>query len=231
MFKNTAKINEYCKNEMIKRYLYLYQNSGFILGLYAEKLTNGIVYFDKLSPELLEKIENLTLSPEIMEKTSGYNFIEAMKKDLILTKVSHHGLKIIEENNHNVHLPAINIDTFKIFKELYEYIHFQQCDEINREKKLQVIDEYLRIARFNFDEKNWESGYFINVKELGKYIGSVQKRNTLDKQSRKKDDAGVKNNFFINAFSNTSIFKNRDNAIRFSENEKRRIKEKTKLIN
>ena len=176
----------------------------------------------------LQKLESLLLEYIPLEETKGYEYFELQKENKEYLEKVKKGLELVKKHNEYVYIPnfKIKLNNLKILEKVYEYINRQFADLINKKRKLQVIYEYYRIARFDNSGKIWTSGVKINCSDILNHNLnvniSIPMSKILEPDLRQNDDTGVKNNRFINCFSNTSITK-KDNTVHFSEEEKQKI--------
>ena len=233
------------KEEVIKRYCYLYENAEFILAPFMyeetkeerEKLNNEYkrdnlkmfitdiraIYLQKLPYALLLDLEELILGDEPMEGNFLYFDLEKNKNNKdYLAKVKE-GLKLLEKRNQRYENIKEKLDIWKLLTIMYEFIQNQSADLKNREKKLLALDEYFRILRYQNDGKIWTSGASINMHDVGNtimYCGVMSSKRK--KPSREKWDTGLENNSFINFLSDKKNHR-KDNESIFSEDEKQII--------
>lgn len=229
------------KEELIKRYRFIYKNAPFILApfMYEEteeelKETNirrkkmgldeenkPLIYFKQPNKKTLVMLEELLLSTIPLEETEFYNLNDYRLDNPEYLKKYKYGLELLEKRNMNITLQQLQekIDVWKLLSCVRTYILNQSGDLKNKDKKLNALDIYFNIARYKNDGKVWESGYNLNGKDLGTniyhYSAVLLKQPPEVKQTRKKEDIGVKNNEFINSLSN--------NKVKLTENEKQNI--------
>ena len=209
-------INEEIKEELIKRYKFIYENTLFILAPYMEEMENTeyksldvktFIYLKTLPIELLLLIEFFLLSDIKMEESSLYRFIEIHKNDNEYLKQYKKGLELLERKNQRYEYEKLklNLDCFYLLKLLYEFISKQTGDIKNKNNKLLVIDEYIRINRYKNDGKIWTSGMYQTFNDIDNYTNynySVIMFRNSKKFMRDKDGVGLKSSLFIKYISN-----------------------------
>ena len=205
---------EEVKQELIKRYKFIYENALFILAPYMEEMENteykeldakSFIYLKTLPNELLLLIESFLLSDIKMEESSLYRFIEIHKNDNEYLKQYKKGLELLERKNQRYEELKLNLDCFYLLKLLYEFISKQTGDIKNKNNKLLVIDEYIRINRYKNDGKIWTSGMYQTFNDIDNYTNynysAIMLRNSK-KFMRDKTDVGLKSSLFIKYVSN-----------------------------
>ena len=233
MFDKSVENIKYCKKELEKRYCYIYENVIYILAPFIYELKNKknnkiIITIKELDKNTLYMLENLLLEYISLEETDGYKYFELQKENKEYLEIVKKGLESIKKHNEYMCIPnlKIKLNNLKILEEVYEYIDKQSEDLINKKRKLQVIDEYYRIARFDNSGKIWTSGVKINCTDILNHNLnvniSIPMLTILEPKLRENDDIGVKSNRFIKCFSNTSVIK-KDNTVHFTEEEKYKI--------
>ena len=130
-------INEEIKEELIKRYKFIYENTLFILAPYMEEMekteyksldVKTFIYLKTLPIELLLLIEFFLLSDIKMEESSLYRFIEIHKNDNEYLKQYKKGLELLERKNQRYEELKLILDCFYLLKLLYEFISNQTGD-------------------------------------------------------------------------------------------------------
>lgn len=212
---------EQAKQELVRRYKYLYENATLILAPFMYKSQpEGFIY---LKINLLDDInflfEEFLLSDKPMEKSSLYKMIERKKNEKEYLEKVKKGLELVEENNKDkidefqLTWFGIKLDLYQILKLVSKYIDEQSGDLDNKKNKLYVIDQYYRILRYNNDGKIYKSGRNLTLDESWGGIIVEPKRKPI----REKKDIGVGKNSFITAIKtcqyheiNWSIFTERE---------------------
>ncbi len=208
------------KDEFIKRYRYLEINKDFILSPIIP-----FIYLRFLKEEVLENLEILLLENIDLENNKGYLFLENLKQDKKYMKEVKKGvLKKDRYNKKCKYIPVMQCkpNVLTILVHIYTYIENQKFDIENKRRKLEVIDEYIRLAKYKNDGKIWSSGRYITGHDLlnmsSEWCATIP--GTILKEPQRITN-GVFNNEFINAFSNTrSVLKD---AYHFSELEKQNV--------
>ncbi len=231
---------EEAKEELVRRYQYLYENAQFILApfMYEQNeeefkktleddfarkyIKNPLIY---LKINRLDNINSLfeefLLSDKPMEKSLLYRFVENKKKDKEYLNKVNAGLKLLEKKNKDEHNEILKtrLSIWNILDSCAEYIEEQSENLINKERKLQVIDEYYRILRYKNDGKTYISGRNLDLYDVNSI--SVNIPTNKRKPCRDKKDIGIKDNSFISVISSSPCYEN--NLSIFSEGEKQQI--------
>lgn len=231
---------EEAKKELVRRYKYLYENAQFILApfMYEQSeeefkktieddyvrkyIKNPLIY---LKINRLDNINSLfeefLLSDKPMEKSLLYRLVENKKKDKEYLNKVNAGLKLLEKKNEDEHNEILKtrLSIWNILGSCAEYIEEQSGNLINKERKLQVIDQYYRILRYKNDGKTYISGRNLDLYDVNSI--SVNIPTNKRKPSRDKKDIGVKDNSFISVISSSPCYEN--NLSIFSEGEKQQI--------
>lgn len=197
---------EDAKQEIIKRYNYLYENSFLMLSTFVKsdidnRLTINVTdEFNSLLEEFLlidKKMENTTLYKLTEDKKNDKEYLEKIKKVAML----------LDEHNKGI---------WKILDVAGNYIENQSSDLNNKERKLKVLDEYYRIARYKNDGRILTSGRNLNLHDCNSLLIPRKKVPIRDKK-----DVGIKENPFILAVSNAPRYE--DNNSIFTEKEKQKV--------
>ena len=234
------------KEELIKRYKYIYENATIILAPYMyeqtkeerEKLNSEykkdgyealisdklLIYLKKLPVELLLDLESFLLSDVPLNESKLYIELEAKKKNPeYLAKVKN-GLLLLEKDNANKSsLFQTKLDFWKVLLKVRDFVNEQSGDLKNKEKKLSSLDEYFRINRYSNNEKVWTSGFSINFKDMdhfSSFSAVVPKHERTPR--RDKNDIGLKKSDFISFVSDYSNHYD-DNFSILTEQEKQDI--------
>ena len=93
----------------------------------------------------------------------------------------------------------------------------QKGDLINKRRKLDVIDEYARVTRYSNDGVIWTSGVNLNSEDIK---NNVKHWSMIGSKNEKvyKNSTGVKNNNFINFFSNDYYYNENYNPAKIGLN-------------
>ena len=96
---------EEIKQELIRRYKFIYENALFILAPYMHENTpynkniKSSIYLNVLPQELLLLIESFLLSDINMEESELYKFVENNKSNTEYLKQYKKGLELLERKN------------------------------------------------------------------------------------------------------------------------------------
>lgn len=224
---------EQAKQELVKRYLYLYENSCFILApfMYGQtqeefRKSNQSYDFDAplsyLNIGILDKInsvfEEFLLSDKIIEDTVLYKMIESQRNDYEYLERVKRGIALLEKDNTGEDYYKTVLDIGKILNTTGSYIKEQSGDLKNKERKLRVLDEYCKIARYQNNSKIFGSGRNSNLNDCSSFTISTYKNEPF---LRDKQDIGITKNSFITTIENALCYE--DNQSIFTENEKLKI--------
>ena len=240
------KIKNY-KEELIKRYIYLYENATFILAPFMHQqtpkeleefqkeqmeifgkvtITEPLIYLKELDSTTLILIEEMLLSDILLEETKGYQLFESLKKDKEYLEKVKIGIEILNKENQErskiLEAFKIKLNLWKLLSEVRTNINEQSGDLNNKEKKLIVLDEYFRINRYENNGKVRKSGYNLwtcDMEPNYSYSGIIDLEKHIP--SRDKQDVGVKNNNFINYLS--KMMSEENNFSHFTEEEKQQV--------
>lgn len=205
---------EEVKQELIKRYKFIYENALFILVPYMEEMKNteykdidakSFIYLKTPPREFLLLIESFLLSDIEMEESGLYRFIEIHNSNSEYLKRYKKGLELLERKNKRYEYEELKLDCFYLLKLLYNFIEKQSEDTKNRDNKLLVIDEYIRINRYKNDGKIWTSGMYQTFNDIDNYTNYNYSAIMLEnskKFMRNKNDVGLKSGLFIKYISN-----------------------------
>ena len=233
---------EYAKQELVRRYKYLYENAYFILAPYMYEQTEE--EFQNDTDELYKKVvnkplihlrinrldninllfEEFLLSDKPMESTSLYQMVECKKFDKDYLDKVKKGLALVEKANGDKEVDELfvsyfeqKLDIWKVLEKYSDYLIEQSGDLNNKEKKLYVLDQYYRIARYKNDGKIYVSGRRLDFPDVSSLIIDLHERKPI----RDKKDVGIKNNSFISAICSAPYYE--DNFSIFTEGEKQQI--------
>ena len=203
------------KRELIKRYKFIYENAFFILVPFMCEKENtthqdlnigSFIYLESLPNELLLLIESFLLSDINMENSELYKFMNSMKMNVNYLNSYNRGLILLERKNNQYKCEELklNLNCLYLLEMLYDFISKQSGDIKNRNNKLLVIDEYIRIGRYKNDRKIWINGRHENFKDINSFTNrkhSIIKLENFHKFSRDNDDIGLKSSLFIKYIS------------------------------
>lgn len=223
------------KNEMKRRYYYLYENASFLYSCFMREETEEeknkykkmlsqtrSVYdyraldLNLLDSETLYLMETIMVGDGKLEETDGYMYLEKLKKDPTSKLKSTRGLILKEKYNQTDRVFPLYFDLYELLEDVYENIHRQSDEYENRSNKLMVIDEYIRIFKKENSYKVWHGGYHLDGSDYiaHDFVPTRYSHFEVDlSPSRPNWDTGVKENDFIT--------KAKD--IRFTEKEKQEI--------
>ena len=219
---------EQVKEELIRRYKYLYENATVILAPLMHEMTqeereeincryrkNGhaslindtlLIYLNELSADLLLDLESFLLSDIPFNESKLYIELETKKQEPEYLDKIKEGLLLLKKDNANKEeIFQTKLDFWKLLSKVREFINEQSGDLKNKENKLTALDEYFRINRYSNDEKVWTSGYSINFKDTDNFSHYSSIISMYEKEpSREKNDIGLRSGFFISFVSDYS---------------------------
>lgn len=230
---------EQAKKAILQRYNYLYDNAHLLLAPfmcdeteeefqlhkkeYQEKYN---LNYDKpmvyLNIKPLDKInimfEEFLLSDKLLEETSLYQMLESKKEDCDYLKKVRIGMEKVSKNYHgNPELIKVSLGIGNILCKVCEYIDEQSNELNNRDYKLQVMDEYFRLLRYNNKGKVLYSGRNLSLKDISFLPGKVDRNLKIPLKNNK--DVIV--NDFIMTIVNAPYYEN--NWSIFTEKEKQEV--------
>ena len=232
---------EQAKQELVKRYRYLYENSYFILAPYMyeqsekeykkmisefanvygrEILNRPLIYLNIHKLDSVNLIfEEFLLSDKPMKESRLYQMVESNRDNKDYLEKVKKGLELLEKDNKNIDYEMLKtrFDLGKLLEKVTEYVEEQSGDLKNKKRKLCVLDEYYRIYRYRNNGKIYTSGRSLNLHDVSSILIPIHEKALL----RDKNDIGVKSNIFIQIIN--SIPYNEDNLSIFTENEKQEI--------
>ncbi len=232
---------ETAKQELIRRYKYLYENACFILAPFMRKETieelerrlkeqkekYGTTFVNEqliyLNINRLDKInllfEEFLLSKKVMEQSELYKFIEKNRNNKNYLEQAKNGLALLEEEYKDRTSSLKTIAMLKILRKTYDYIKEQSGDLNNKKNKLNVIEEYYKIGSYQNKGEIYKNERYL--KDWNQYSMTIM---VIEKEPRKptrdKTDIGIPKNSFIKAISFAS---RHNNWSVLSENEKQQV--------
>lgn len=231
---------EQAKQELVRRYKYLYENANFILAPFMREQTqneyNEFVKKDiekygysnmkepliYLNINVLDSINSLfeefLLSDKKMEESFLYQMIENKKGDKEYLEEVKKGLKLLEKVNASRCYLKMTLSIWEILNKTAEYIEEQSEDIENKNYKLRVLDEYYRILRYNNTGKIYISGRKENIKD---HFSSISIPLAQINPIRYNTDIGVRSNSFIRIIIQSLRYEG--NYSIFTEKEKQKI--------
>ena len=220
------------KQELIRRYRYLYENAYFILAPYMHEQTEkefegSKKEFDFEEPLIYLKIntldsinsifEEFLLSDKLMEESELYKTIESKRNNKEYLELVKRGLDLLEKSNNRKKYIKEKLTIWKILNKISDYIAEQSGDLSNKERKLRIIDEYYRIARYQNNGKIYTSGRNLDLHDVSSIVVPIHKRVPF----RDKKDVGITKNDFITVIASAPYYE--DNWSIFTEGEKQQI--------
>ena len=157
------------KDELIKRYKYIYENSMLILLPYVYVKYEGnktVLRFKKIDEFLMLNLESFLLSDIKMEESDLYKLTENNKKDpeyLLSIKSS---LKILKDtkiesvDNMPYDFGDIRLDDWDILLAVWNFISDQKGKKKNTKKEKDILDLYFEMARYTNDGNVWKGGRY-----------------------------------------------------------------------
>ena len=232
---------EEAKQELVRRYKYLYENAYFILAPFMYEQSEE--EFEKNVAENLKKynnpiikkpliylninrldsvnllFEDFLLSDKPMEESSLYQLVESKRNDKDYLDNVKKGLELLEKDNADEKYKMFKskLSIWEILRKVSDYIEEQSGDLKNKERKLYVLDQYCRIHRYQNDGKIYKSGRNLILDESWGGIIVDYKREPF----RDKKDIGITINPFITVISKAPYYE--DSWSIFTENEKQEI--------
>ena len=206
------------KEEFIKRYKYIYENTAFIFVSYMYELSkktyeeinaegvrtayapvgdDTFICFEEFPNEMLNKIEDMLLTNKPFEETEFYKYLEELKNNKEFLQLTEKVLTSIKKRNERLNTNW-QLTPWKLYDQVRIHISKQSGSLVNKEDKLMALDEYFRVYRYKNDQKIYTSGYEINKKDT-KGINSYEPANTpvVIEPTRYIRDVGTKTNAFI----------------------------------
>lgn len=232
---------EQAKQELVRRYRYLYENAYFILAPYMYEQTeqefqslvedNLKKYGDRLlkrpliylNINRLDSInalfEEFLLSDKPMEESSLYQMIEGKRNDKDYLDKVKKGLALVEKEDKNTKYEMLKrkLGIGEVLRKVFDYIEEQSGDLKNKARKLYILDQYYRILRYKNDGKIYTSGRKLNLHDADFLVISLHERTPL----RDRKDIGVTKNAFIITIAKAPYYEN--NWSIFTEGEKQQI--------
>lgn len=234
---------EQAKEELIKRYKYLYKNAPLILApfMYEEtkeefqnrkkrmkekynfKCEYPFIGFDNIEFKKLYKIlEEFLLSDKKIEETTLYQTLENKRNDKEFLEKVKHGLELVEKKNKRDSIIKTNLNIETILHSVCEYVDNQIKDTNNKNNKLKVLDEYFRLFRYDNTGRVIYGGRELLIKDMNNFIIVLPTTNiNKSKLSRNKEDLGIRKNSFITAIAKGPHYDN--NLSIFTEGEKQEV--------
>ena len=233
---------EQAKQELVKRYKYLYENAYFILAPYMYEQSNEefeitvvenikkyndpilkipLVYLNINRLDSVNSVfEEFLLSDKPMEETTLYKMIESKRNNKDYLEQVKIGLALLEKDNQGKYaFTKTYLEIGTILGKVNEYINEQSNDIKNRDNKLLVLDEYFRLLRYNNKGKIMYSGRNISINDVSSLSIIIDKNER--KPLRDKEDVGVRKNSLITTIANAPHYEY--NWSIFTEGEKQEV--------
>lgn len=229
---------EQAKQELVKRYKYLYENATFILAPFMYKQTQEeleatnkeynlsikepqiyleLNIFEQSNRTIISMFEEFLLSDIKMEDSRLYKFVESNRNNKEYLKKVKIGLSLLEEKNSKRTSFKTSLTIWDILERVNRYLVEQSSDFTNKHNKLRVLDEYYRILRYRNNGKIYTSGRKLDLNDVSSLIIPIHE----SIPTRDKKDIGVTKNKFITVIANAPHYK--DNYSIFTEGEKQEI--------
>ena len=231
---------EQAKQELVRRYKYLYENAYFILAPYMyeqseEEYQKSVDdYIKQFGRSIIDKpsiylkinrldsvnsiFEEFLLSDKKLENTELYKFVESKRYNKEYLEQVKRGIELNDKRNiERCEITKESLDIWKILNATWDYISEQSGDLKNKKSKLRVLDEYYRIARYQNNGKIYKSGRNLTLDESWGGIIVDKKREPF----REKKDIGITSNPFITTITKAPYYE--DSWSIFTENEKQQI--------
>lgn len=224
---------EQAKQELIKRYRYLYENAEFLLSQYLVEETQEELedykkrwnsdrtekrIYVKVDECFLQMIEEFLFSHYSMETSFLYIIIEDMKKEEKYQLRHKKALDLIEKKKQTTAPLMERLEVFNILCKYGRYLDEQSGDLENKKNKLRMLDEYFRLSRYKNDGKIYTSGKDLTLHDCPSGISiELNKREPY----REKSDIGIVKNDFITTIVNAPYYEY--NWSIFTEEEKQEV--------
>lgn len=208
---------EQVKSEIIKRYMYLYENAEFILAPFMFEETPEefkkrvehynvensypMIYMD-IEDVFYQIIEEFLFSEDPMERTILYILNEDLKTDENHLSLVNEGLRLVEKKNQSQKYFKEVLDINNLLHKYGRYLEEQSGDLDNKKKKLRVLDEYFRLYRYKNNGKVYKSGKELSIQDFPEISMALE----LREPSRNKTDIGMENNKFIETVVNAPYY-------------------------
>lgn len=224
---------EKAKEELVKRYKYIYENAYLIVAPYMYEQTEEEFKkskekfgFDK--PYIYLKLdykndinilfEDFLFTDTPMEESILYETTENKKNNKKYLEKVKNGMQLVEKANEGKDaIMHIKLDHWSILCAVARYIEEQSGDLKNKVNKMKVLDEYFRIGRYKNNGKIYTSGIKPDLHDFDSIV--LPKKEIEPRRDR--NDIGIKKNKFITTISNSPKFEY-NNSI-FTEREKQEI--------
>lgn len=196
------------KQELLKRYIYLYQNNLFILAPHIKLNLRSSYPTIKISKETIKLLEDFLFSEAFMEETNFYKFNEGLKNSHEHLLTVKRGIKIIKDYEEKTKRELVR----GILEILNQVTNHLEIEPKKNQNKLLVLDEYYCLARYKNDGKIRISGRQLSIHDVNAI--SIPIKNQIKKESVKESET----NKFLKEIINYQ--KNDNNHSIFTETEK-----------
>lgn len=216
---------DYFKQELIKRYKYLYTNTVYILAPFLHEESSSefkdrlkrmvgknsfykpYIYLKKLDSEILLLLERFLLDELPMEKLDFFKKLERDKNNKEYLEQVDLGCRLLEKEKQSMTCEILQtkLDFWNLLSSVREFIDNQSGDLENKTLKLDTLDEYFRLNRYSNDGQIWKSGYQLLLSECTNASFCITPSHLNFKPRRSELDVGITNNSFINYFGKDEI--------------------------
>ena len=169
---------EQAKQELVRRYKYLYENAYFILAPYMYEQSNEefeitvvenikkyndpilkipLVYLNINRLDSVNSVfEEFLLSDKPMEESLLYQIVESKRNDKDYLNKVKKGLKLLEKNgvNDKDEMLKSKLSIWKVLEKVSDYIEEQSGDLKNKDKKLYVSINIIELLDIKIMEKS-----------------------------------------------------------------------------
>lgn len=154
--------------EMKKRYLFLAENSLFLLAPLVREDKDGNRYLAN-DLYLTVLIEKMMFGDDNLEDTELYQKVMEYKEDTKYLDIVKTATTIMNKRPLTNDITNVDIAMFNILKRVRGYIEGQDKG-FNKTRKLTILDEYFRIVRYSNDGKVWASGYELCDSDINRNL-------------------------------------------------------------
>lgn len=146
-----ALINNLKLNSMSKEKVDMYYRYDMVYKLKNHLFLPILVGKEKINPELMDALEDILLGSgnplySYSKQYQGYDYLEKLLKSRKHEKNYEKSLKLKEKH----HVDDINMNS--LLATVYKYIKVEQADTNNRDKKIQIIKQYISMEDENIIE-------------------------------------------------------------------------------
>lgn len=189
------------KQELIKRYRYLFLNSEIILSSMLITLDNEerLILNNKYYED---SILDLLFSEDCLENSEFYNLLNNLiHQDTYIEQV-YSGLNKVTSIKDG---PSSNL--WHLLTILRNYLLKNSPKDILRRQKLETLDEYYRLNRVDYNQTVYVSGYHLEFEDIPvTHFRYLKKECSIHPEYRSSNISPIKNkNNFLEYFSSISI--------------------------